>query len=129
MNTQEIVNAIQQDFTKTYKNATPFVGSGELWDFCIDTIADPIKMSCIAFANDLGIPPVRSLITFYARETQLLDTFFFTGQQAQFMGALMGFVFKFVLLYQQQKERCSVNEWGIKTATRFMDGPVVKFQS
>ena len=40
----------------------------------------------------------------------------------------MGFVFKFVLDYQYQKERCVVNLLGVKTATRFLLGPVIEFE-
>ncbi|MBE6960525.1 MAG: hypothetical protein E7448_07395 [Ruminococcaceae bacterium] len=128
MKTQEIIRAIDRDFAKTYRNAVPFVGSGALWDFCMETIADPISMSCIAFANDMGIPPVKSLITLYARKYQPEKEFRFSGQESQCMGALMGFVFKFVLGYRQQKDRCTVQEWGIKTAARFLDGPVTTFE-
>lgn len=128
MKTQDIITAVNQDFAKTYKNAAPFVRSGPLWDFCMNTIADPIAMSCIAFANDLGIPPVKSLINIYSRKNNPTATFTFSGQESQFMGSLMGFVFKFVLGYRQQKERCSVNQWGVRTATRFLNGPVVEFE-
>jgi len=41
MNTQTIIDAIYQDFTKTYRGAATFVNSGELWDFCIKTIKNP----------------------------------------------------------------------------------------
>lgn len=128
MKTSTIIEAIEKDFISTYKNATPFVNSGELWDFCIDTIKNPITMSCIAFANDLGIPPVKSLLTIYQREKCPQSNFSFTAQESQFLGALMGFVFKFVLDYQYQKERCAVNLLGVKTATRFLLGPVVTFE-
>ena len=85
-------------------------------------------MSNIAFANDLGIPPVKSLLVIYRRKMNPAEDFKFTAQKSQSMGALMGFVFKFVLDYQYQKERCVVNDLGIKTATRFMMGPVVDFE-
>lgn len=45
------------------------------------------------------------------------------------MGALMGFIFKFVLGYTDQKERCTINKFRVKTATRFLNGPVVSFES
>ncbi len=129
MKTVDIVNVIEKDFISTYKNATPFINSGELWDFCIDTIKNPITMSCIAFANDLGIPPVKSLLMLYNRKFNPDKNFTFTAQESQFMGALMGFIFKFVLDYQHQKERCTVNLLGVKTATRFLMGPTVEFEA
>ncbi len=127
MNTQNIVNEIYQDFAKIYRGAANFVDSGAIWDFCIDTIKDPVLMSNIAFANDLEIPPVKSLLLIYKRKVHPADGFEFNAIESRSIGALMGFVFKFVLGYQNQKERCKVDEYGIKTATRFLDGPVVEF--
>ncbi len=128
--TNDIILSINENFTSTYKNATNFVNSGELWDFCIQTIQDPIKMSCIVFANDHEVPPVKSLLTYYKRIKNPSDDFQFTPQESQYMGALMGYVFKFVLGYDQknQKERCKVNSVGVKTATRFLNGPIIQFQ-
>lgn len=40
----------------------------------------------------------------------------------------MGFIFKNVLGYKNQKERCRVNQFGVKTATRFLDGNYVVFE-
>lgn len=126
MRTEEIIIKINEDFAATYKNASKFVDSGALWDFCLETIKNPITMSNIVFANDMGIPPVKSLITIYERKVQPTENF--TALQSQCMGALMGFVFKFVLGYKEQKERVTVNQLGIKTATKFMDGSVWKFE-
>ena len=128
MKTQTIIDEINQNFASTYKNATHFMQSGDLWDFCIDTIENPIAMSCIAFANDMGIPPVKSLINIYKRKNKLADDFVFSAQESQYLGSLMGFVFKFVLGYTNQKERCTVNELGVKTATKFLDGPIIEFE-
>lgn len=126
MKTSDIVLEINNSFADTYKNASKFVDSGELWDFCIETIKNPVCMSNIAFANDMGVPPVRSLITIYEREKNPSENF--TAVQSQQMGTLMGFVFKYVLNYKSQKERCAVNHLGVKTATRFEDGPVWEFE-
>ena len=128
MKTTDIINAINADFAKTYKNAAPFVNSGALWNFCINTICNPVTMSNIAFANDMGVPPVKSLLVIYRRIMHPADNFKFSAQESQFMGALMGFVFKYVLNYREQKERCVVNDLGVKTATRFMNGPIVDFE-
>lgn len=127
MNTQNIVNEIYQDFAKTYRGAANFVDSGAIWDFCIDTIKNPVLMSNIAFANDLEIPPVKSLLLIYKRTLNPADNFVFSANESRSIGALMGFVFKFVLGYKDQRERCKVDAFGIKTATRFLDGPVVEF--
>lgn len=128
MKTSQIISEIYDKFAATYKNAAQFVDSGDLWDFCIDMIKNPISMSNIVFANDMGIPPVKSLVTLYMRKKSPSSDFCFTAQQSQNMGALMGFVFKFVLDYQYQKERCVVNLLGVKTATRFLLGPVIEFE-
>ena len=127
MNTHDIVNEIYQDFAKTYRGAANFVDSGAVWDFCIETIKDPILMSNIAFANDLEIPPVKSLLLIYKRKMNPVAGFEFNVYESRSIGALMGFVFKFVLGYKDQKERCKVEEFGIKKATRFLDGPVIDF--
>ena len=128
MKTNDIILKINEKFAETYKNASPFVNSGELWDFCMETIKNPITMSNIAFANDMGVPPVKSLVTIYTRKKKPNKDFQFTGVQSQYMGALMGFVFKFVLGYREQKERCKVDRLGVKTSTRFLAGPVIEFE-
>lgn len=129
MNTQDIVKSVSQNFAKTYRGAANFVNSGNLWNFCINTISNPIYMSNIVFANDLGIPPVKSLLLIYKREVNPPSGFEFDANTSRSIGALMGYVFKFVIGYTNQKERCTVEEFGIKTATRFLDGPIVDFVS
>lgn len=126
MKTEEIIAKINDEFADTYKNASKFVDSGELWNFCIETIKNPITISNIVFANDMGIPPVKSLITIYERKVHPTEKF--TATQSQHMGALMGFVFKFVLGYKDQKERCTVSQLGVKTATKFLRGPICEFE-
>ena len=128
MKTSDIIKAIHKDFASVYRGASPFVNSGSLWDFCMDTISDPVAMSNIIFANDMGIPPVKSLLSIYKRRMNPPAGFEFQGNESQYMGALMAYVFKSVLRYKNQKERCQVNYLGIKTATRFFDGPIVKFE-
>lgn len=128
MKTSYIVERIRQDFARTYKAAGPFVDSGALWDFCLNIINDPVWMSCIVFANDMEVPPVKSLLHIYRRVERPEPGFAFTEQQRRDMGALMGFVFKHVLGYTDQKERCTVNELGVKTATRFLNGPEHLFE-
>ncbi len=126
MKTTDIIKEININFTGIYKSASKFVNSGELWDFCIETIKDPVSLSNIVFANDMGIPPVKSLITIYERKKNPNKNF--TAIQSQQMGALMGFLFKYILNYQNQKERCVVNQLGVKTATKFYDGPIWVFE-
>ena len=126
MNTQIIVDAINQDFAKTYRSAAKFVGSGVVWDFCMETIGDPVLMSSIVFANDLKVPPLKSLLMIYHRKMNPVKGFKFSAYDLRCMGALMGFVFKYVLGYKKQRER-GVNMYGIRKATRYLDGPVTKF--
>lgn len=128
MKTTDIITAIYDDFASIYTNGAPFVDSGALWDFCMETIRNPITMSNIAFANDMGIPPVKSLLVIYHRKMNPAEGFRFAPRESQSMGMLMGFVFKHVLGYRSQKERCTVGDLGVKTATRFCDGPVVEFE-
>jgi hypothetical protein len=128
VSTMEIIKSINTGFGKVaYQNASPMIGSGIVWDFCMRTIGDPVKMSCIAFANDLGVPPVKSLMSFFDRDVEDSESFKVSAQESQSLGSLMGYVFKFVLDYQEQKPRCTVNMHGINTATRFLDGPIIEF--
>lgn len=121
--TSAIKTKIYTDFASTYRNAAPFVSSGSLWDFCMDVVTDPILLQCIIFANDLEIPPVKSLLHLYKLKFSPADTFVFSQSESQCMGSLMGFIFKFILGYSSQKERNQVNVYGVKTATRFLEGP------
>ncbi len=84
-------------------------------------------MSCIAFANDLGVPPVKSLMIFFDRDVQDSESFSVVEKQSQNIGALMGFVFKFVLDYEGQEKECPVNMHGIEGASLFFDGPILEF--
>lgn len=127
MKTSYIISEINMNFVKIYRGAATFVGSGAVWNFCISTISDPLLMNNIAFANDLGVPPVRSLLLIYRRTASPAPDFEFDEYTKKSMGALMGFVFKNVIGYAGQKDRCAVNELGVKTAARFTDGPVVRF--
>jgi hypothetical protein len=125
MKVTDIKLQIMNDFAATYKNASPFVNSGEMWDFCMDTITSPMLLSNIIFANDLGIPPVKSLLLIWERKKAPKASFEFSGQESQWLGSLMGYLFKFILNYQDQKERCAVNAYGVRTATRFLDCPTI----
>lgn len=127
MKTGDIISEINMNFARVYRGAAAFVGSGAFWNFCISTISDPQLMSNIAFANDLGVPPVKSLLLIYRRTASPAPGFEFDEYTKKSMGALMGFIFKNVLGYAGQKDRCAVNELGVKTAARFTDGPVIKF--
>jgi hypothetical protein len=123
INTSNINQTINSDFTSAYRNATPFINSGQLWNFCMDVLSDPMLIQCIIFANDLEIPPVKSLMHLYRLKFTPSNTFKFSQQQSQWLGALMGFLFKNILGYKSQKERVQVNMLGVGTATRYLDGP------
>jgi hypothetical protein len=116
-------------YTSKYKNAAPFIDSNEskemkdLWDFCLSVVLDEKKMSCIAFANEFGIPPVKSLLFFYEKDMKPKPDFEFNEQQSQWLGTLMGYVFKFYFGFSGQKERCKVQKFGVRTATKFIDPP------
>lgn len=130
MKTIDIINSINENFANTYRSSSKFVESGEVWDFCIATIQNPDTLRCIVFANDLGIPPVKSLVFIYGRQKNLdADSDFkFDEEDRKAMGCLMGYVFKHILGYKKQKDRCKVNFLGVQTAARFLEGPVVEFE-
>ncbi len=113
----------QNGFAKAYRNAAPFVRSGELWAWCMDVATDEKRMGCIAFANEFGIPPVKSLLYFYRQDKHPADSFRFSTQESQWLGSFMGFLFKYCFGYQKQKERTQVNQYGIGTATKYLEPP------
>lgn len=110
-------------FAKIYRNAGPFVGSGVLWNYCMATVTDEKKMICIAFANEFGIPPVKSFLFFYEKDCTPAPGFQFDAKTSQRLGAFWGFVFKSCFGYQGQKERVQVNRFGIVTATKYLNPP------
>ena len=81
MKTTDIIDRIYEDFGKVYKNAKQFIDSGEEWDFCIESIKDPSLLYLIVVANDMGVPPVKSLINLYARKKDANKEF--TATQSQ----------------------------------------------
>lgn len=113
-----IKEQISSDFTRTYRNASNFPGT-PLYDECMKIICDVSDLRCIIFANDLGIPPVKSLLTILKKRGVLSHDV--TGIESQSMGSLMGFLFKQILKYQNQKDRLSVRMLGVKTAALFLD--------
>ena len=127
MKTSTIIQEINSGFAAVYKTSAPFVGSGGLCNFCMSVIGDPMLMSCLVFANDLGVPPVRSLLLLYSRANNPEPDFRFNKTDTQRMGALMAYVLKHVLGYRSQKDRCAVNQLGVKQATKYTDGPVLTF--
>lgn len=126
MNGVDIKNRIydsKNGFAKTYTAAAPFVDSGDLWDFCITVATNDQWMNCIVFANEFGIPPVKSLLYFYKQFKNPPADFKFGVQYSRWLGAFMGFIFKFCFGYQSQKGRIQVDEYGIGTATKYLDPP------
>ena len=128
MKTTVLLSLIRSDFVRHYRGAARFVDSGPLWDFCLQTISDPLCMEKIVFANDLGIPPVRSLLLFYERAMQPAPGFQFTENERKWVGSLMGFVFRFGLGYQHA-ERCTVNLYGFRSGAFFWEGPMHTFEA
>lgn len=116
--TQSIIKSIKADFTASYKNAANFP-STKLYNDSITIISDLSNIKCIVFANDLGIPPVKSMLVLLNQNELLQNNV--TALESQCLGSLMGFIFKNVLCYRAQKERNVVNMFGVKTATRFYE--------
>lgn len=117
----EILEKVEKGFAvEAYQGAAPIKESGELWDFCKEVISNPTHMNCIIFANEFNIPPVKSLMKIYEIEKELDKSFEIEQLQSQQLGALMGYIFKFILGYKKQK-RCMANIHGIKTASRFYE--------
>lgn len=114
---KDIVSKINDDFGNKYKPFSKFKDSGEIWDECMKAVNDPKLMNHIIFCNDvLKIPPVKVFLA--ANETL---TGGFSVYDKKCIGAFWGFVFKFVFMYQSQKDSNPINLKGIKTATYFYD--------
>lgn len=113
---KQINKQITEEFTCLYKNASNFP-STTLYNECMKIITNISELRCIIFANDMGVPPVKSILTILERKGVLNDNI--TGMESQCIGSLMAFLFKVILLYQNQKDRISVKIFGVKTAALF----------
>lgn len=112
----QINKQITDDFTNFYKNTSNFPGTS-LYNECMNIINNISELRCIIFANDMGIPPVKSMLTILERKGVLSGNI--TGMESQCIGSLMAFLFKVILSYQNQKDRISVKKLGVKTAALF----------
>lgn len=121
----QINKQITDDFTNLYKNASNFPNTS-LYNECMKIINNISELKCIIFANDMGIPPVKSILTMLKRKGILVDNI--TGMESQCIGSLMAFLFKVVLSYQNQKDRISVKVLGVKTAALFYDVDAFEIQ-
>lgn len=117
MNTEYIINKINNEFTDVYRASSKFKDSGELWNECINTIKNPDRMNKIIFCNDvLQIPPTKVFL-----ETINNLNLNLTNQEKQYIGSFWGFVFKNIFGYRNQKEGVTINIKGVKKATYFYD--------
>jgi hypothetical protein len=117
VSTSDIESRVYSDFPSIYRAFGGFVGSGKLWDLCLDTIRDEVLMSHIIFCNDIHqIPPVHTFLRVMDKEI----TWELTGMEKRSLGAFWGFVFRFVFDYQRQKSvTARVNS--VKTATYYYE--------
>ncbi len=118
MKTSNIISTIYADFTKHYLGRGSFVNSGHLWDFCMEIIKNPLSLSLIVYKNNQDVPPVKTLLEFYAATHNPAPSFTLSEQECKDIGSLMGFVFQFVLGYQKDKME-PVNMLGCKEASVF----------
>lgn len=111
----EIKEAIYQEFSKKYKAFGDFVDSGEIWDTCLSAITDVSLMNNIIFCNDIhNIPPTNTFLKVKQIKRDL------TELEKRSIGAFWGFVFKSVFGYRNQKiVTARVNT--VKSATYFFD--------
>lgn len=113
-----IKNQIESDFTSIYKNASNFPTT-QLYRLTLDIICDPTELKCVIFANDLGVPPVKAVLTILSKKRLINNDI--TGIESQSLGSLMGFLFKQVFKYQNQRDRLTVKLFGVKTAALFLN--------
>ena len=113
-----IKSQIEKNFTSIYKNASNFPNT-LLYNESMKIICNASDLRCIVFANDLGIPPVKAMLTLLGKSGVLTSDI--TSLESQSLGSLMGFLFKQVFKYRRQKDRLTVKMYGVKTAALFMD--------
>lgn len=114
----EIIQSIETDFVKVYRNASKFKKS-RLYEDCLEVIRDYGNLRCIIFANDLGIVPTKAIIKILKDEGKIMGDL--EASESVGIGCLMGYLFKNCLHYKNQKERIKLNYCGVKSATRFFD--------
>lgn len=111
----EILNELQVEFPKIYKAHGSFIGTS-LGQKCIDTIKDKELLEKIIFANDiLKVPPVKTFLLIRTENFVNL-----TNDDKQGLGAFWGWIFKYLLKYQNQRS-ISISTKTVKTATYFFD--------
>jgi hypothetical protein len=119
VSTHEIKERLYSDFPNIYRAFGGFVGSGKLWDLCLQAIEDEVLLSHIIFCNDIHqIPPVQTFLKVMEAEI----SWELTEMEKRSLGAFWGFVFKFVFMYGRQKSvTARVNT--VQTATYFFGPP------
>lgn len=124
----EIVQSTTGGFAQKYPHFKEFQtdkGYFPYWRLCIQALQDRDLLGHIVFCNDLfAIPPVKSFLCFYSEELKAI-----TGTEEarlddfvkKSIGAVWGYVFKYVLEYQGQKSvSVSLNRmFMMKTATYY----------
>ena len=113
INHNTIITAITNSFQTTYQGVRM---SGVVWNECMKAVSNVSLMNYIISQNNVGIPPVK---TFLDSSSALHGGFL--NYEKQCLGKFWGFVFKFVFMYQSQKDSNPINLKGIKTATYFYD--------
>jgi len=91
-----------------------------VYDFFEKCISSPEVLQEVVFANDiLGVPPVKTFLLLFQKVSN--GTKNFSTSEAQQIGALWGFVFRFCLGYQKAEKPVRLNNlFGIKSATLFV---------
>ena len=117
ISTARIQEEIRANFSRIYKAFGDFIDSGEIWDLCMVAVQDATLMNHIIFCNDIHqIPPVNTFLKAKGAN-EMRDL---TELEKRSIGALWGFVFKYVFGYRNQKSVAArVNT--VKTATYFYD--------
>lgn len=125
---QKIIEEIDTNFTSIYKNCTKLheqdddESISELTRICKEIITNPTYLNFIILSNDISkIPPVKSLVQLMGYTGKLSIETDIPSQLSQYLGSLMGFIFKYVFGYEGQKNRVRVELFGIGTASRFTD--------
>lgn len=122
MTINEIVEMIENEYGETCAEAEMFRESGEMWNYCMEVVKDHNKLNCIIFANDMGIPPIKSFLEFYTRDNGKIQGELDCDLKKGLLN-FWNFVFRHCLDYRGKDENCKIKTCGIKMACRYTYGP------
>lgn len=123
-----IVDSFKEGFVSTYRTAGSFVKT-EMYQKCLQVLANPNNVSNIVFANRLEIAPIKALLIIMEDEGLISNDYIADEVEGKNLGRLCGYLFKFVLGYTGEELRgITVGMHGVITSRRYTGGPMYNFK-